>query len=103
MAKETKQIDTRESIQKFITEGREVLIKKENETSFVRIYLNNEDIDYTQKWCISINGNEFYVSEILINCFTRTLTEDIKEVVFVHHIVCEAKEILFKDNVATIN
>ena len=103
MGKETKQIDTIQSIQKFITEGREVLIKKENETSFVRIYPNNEDLDDTQKWCISINGNEFYASEILINCFTRTLTEDIKEVVFVHHIVCEAKEILFKNNVATIN
>jgi hypothetical protein len=103
MSKETKQIDKLQSIQKFITEGREVLIKKENETSFVRIYPNNSDIDETQKWCISINGNEFYTSEVLIKCFTRTLTQNIQEISIKHHIICEAKEILFKNNVATIN
>jgi hypothetical protein len=103
MGKETKQIDTIQSIQKFITEGREVLIKKENETSFVRIRYNNSDTDGTKKWRILINGNELLTSEIIINCFSRTLTENLEEVGIKHHIVCEAKEILFKNNVATIN
>ena len=87
MGKETKQIDTIQSIQKFITEGREVLIKKENETSFVRIRYNNSDTDGTKKWRILINGNELLTSEIIINCFSRTLTENLEEVGIKHHIV----------------
>lgn len=102
MEKETKQVSTTESIQKFILEGRDVVIKKENETSFVRIRYNNTDTDGTQKWRIIINGNEFHASEIIINCPTRTLTENFTEVGVKHHIVCDAKEIIFKNNVATI-
>ena len=80
-----------------------MLIKKENETSFVRLRYNNSDTDGTQKWRIIINGNEFFTSDIFINCFSRTLSENIEEVGIKHHIICEAKEILFKNNVATIN
>lgn len=103
MAKAKKTIDQTSQIQKFITEGREVVMKKENETSFVRIRLNNMDVDGIEKWRIFINGNEFRVAEIIINCQTRTLTEKFEEIGIKHHIVCEAKEIIFKNNIVHIN
>lgn len=103
MSEKNKQISQRESIQKFIIEGREVVIKKENETSFVRIRYNNMDTDGVEKWRILINGNEFHTSEIIINTPTRTLTENFEDVGIKNHIVCEAREIIFKNNIATIN
>lgn len=90
-------------IQKNITEGRMVVMKKEGATSFVRIRFNNMDTDGSEKWRVIINGNQFHTSEILINCRTRTLTEKFEDVGIKHHIVCDANEIVFKDNVATIN
>ena len=101
-AKNKKETNPVESIQKFILEGREVVLKKENETSFVRIRFNNMDTDGTQKWRIIINGNEFQTAEIIINCATRTLTEKFEDVGIKHHVVCDAKEIIFKNNIATI-
>jgi len=103
MAKTKKEIDPKETIQKYILEGREVVLKKENETSFVRIRFNNTDTDGTEKWRIIINGNEFHTSEIIINCQTRTLTERFEDVGVKHHIVCDGKEIIFKSNIAHIN
>jgi hypothetical protein len=103
MAKAKKTIDTTSEIQKFITEGRQVVMKKENETSFVRIRFNNMDIDGIEKWRILINGNELRVAEIIINCQTRTLTEKFEDVGIKHHIVCDAKEIIFKNNIAHVN
>lgn len=94
--------DTKETIQKYILEGRKVLIKKENETSFVRIRFNNNDTDGTTKWRVIINGNLFHTSEIVFNCQTRTMTENFDEVGIKHHIVCNANEIIFKNNVAYI-
>ena len=101
-AKTKKDTNPVESIQKFILEGREVVLKKENETSFVRIRFNNMDTDGTGKWRVIINGNEFQTAEIIINCPTRTLTEKFEDVGVKHHVVCEAKEIIFKNNIATI-
>ena len=103
MEKDKKELSATDTIQKFIVEGREVVMKKENETSFVRIRMNNMDTDGTEKWRITINGNEFHTSEIIINCPTRTFTEKFEDVGIKHHIVCEAKEIIFKNNIATIN
>ena len=103
MAKAKKTIDTTSEIQKFITEGRQVVMKKENETSFVRIRFNNMDTDGIEKWRILINGNELRVAEIIINCQTRTLTEKFEDVGIKHHIVCDAKEIIFKNNIAHVN
>jgi hypothetical protein len=104
MKKDKKEQQTQtQIIQKSITEGRQVIMKKENQTSFVRIRFNNMDTDGSEKWRIIINGNEFHTSEILINCKTRTLTENFEDVGIKHHIVCDANEIIFKDNVATIN
>ena len=90
-------------IQKNILDGRQVIMKKENETSFVRIRYNNMDTDGSEKWRLIVNGNEFHTSEILINCLTRTLTEKFEDVGIKNHIVCDAKEIIFKNNIATIN
>ena len=103
MEKDKKELSATDTIQKFIVEGREVVMKKENETSFVRIRMNNMDTDGTEKWRITINGNEFHTSEIIINCPTRTFTEKFEDVGIKHHIVCEAKEIIFKNNIATVN
>jgi len=103
MKTENKEVTAKETIQKFISEGREVVMMKENETSFVRIRFNNDDTDGTNKWRILINGNEFYTSEIIINCPTRTLTEKFEEIGIKHHIVCEAKKIVFKGNMANID
>ena len=103
MAKAKKTIDTTSEIQKFITEGRQVVMKKENETSFVRIRFNNMDIDGIEKWRILINGNELRVAEIIINCQTRTLSEKFEDIGVKHHIVCDAKEIIFKNNIAHVN
>jgi len=103
MSGKNKQISQTESIQKFIIEGREVIMKKEEETSFVRIRINSTDKEGMEKWRILINGNEFHTSEIIINCPSRTLTETFNDVGVKHHIICEAKEIIFKNNIATIN
>ena len=102
MKKDKKELSATDSIQKFIVEGREVVMKKENETSFVRIRFNNSDTDGTEKWRIIINGNEFRTSEIIINCPTRTFSEKFEDVGVKHHVVCDAKEIIFKNNIATI-
>lgn len=102
METEKQKITAKETIQKFISEGRDVVMMKENETSFVRIRFNNEDTDNAKKWRILINGNEFYTSEIIINCLTRTLTEKFDEIGVKHHIVCDAKKIVFKGNIATV-
>lgn len=103
MKKETKQVGAVEAIQKFIAEGREVIIKKENDTSLVRIRQNSMDINGSEKWRVIINGNEFRTNEVIINCPTRTMTEIVKEVGVKNHIGCDAKEIVFKYNIATIN
>ena len=97
--KETNQTET---IQKYILEGRKVVIKKEGETSFVRIRINNTDTDGNEKWRLIVNGNEFHTSEIIINCSTRTFTEKFEDIGIKHHIVCDAKEIIFEKNIANI-
>lgn len=92
-----------EKIQTYISEGREVLLKKENEKTHVAIRYNNTDADGTKKWRILLNGNEFLVSEIIINIPSKTETVDIKDVGIKHHISCLANQIEFKNNVAFIN
>lgn len=104
MTKEKKAKETQtEIIQRNIKEGRQVVMKKEHEALFVRIRFNNMDTDGSEKWRLIVNGNEFHTSEIIINCPTRTLTERFEEIGVKHHIVCDAREIIFKDNIATIN
>jgi hypothetical protein len=100
--KKTTQTQT-EIIQENIKEGRLVVMRKEDETLFVRIRFNNMDTDGSEKWRLLVNGNEFYTSEIIINCPTKTFSEKFEEIGVKHHIVCDAKDITFKNNIATIN
>ena len=78
------------------------MVKKEKENTLVRIRLNNTDTDGTTKWRVIINGNELHTSEIVVNCQTRTLTENFEDVGIKHHMVCNANEILFENNIAYI-
>jgi len=103
MPLEKKELSKTDSIQKLISQGREVILKKENETSFIRIYYNDSKNKFYEKWLLIINGNKFHTSEIIINCPTRTLTGKFEKIDIEQHIVCDAKEVVFKDNVATIN
>ena len=94
--------NSKDTIQKQIIAGRRVVLKKENETLFVRIRFNNLDTDGSEKWRILVMGYEFHTSEIFIKCETRTLSEKFEEIGDKHHIVCDAKEIEFLNNMATI-
>jgi hypothetical protein len=96
------QIEQTAHIQKFITKGTRVLLKKENEKSFVRLRFNNTDTDGTQKWRIIVNGNEFYASEVVVKCPTRTFTEKFEDVGIKHHIVCDCDQVEFENNIAII-
>ncbi len=103
--KQHQQQNSTATLQKFITEGREILIKKPEEKTSVYIRYNNEDADGSRKWRIILNGNEFFVGEILIGVVSRTTSLPIIEgtTEIKHHICCLANEILFKDNVAKIS
>lgn len=104
MAKSIKLAETQtEIIQRNIKEGHHVVMKKEHESLFVRIRFNNMDTDGSEKWRLLVNGNEFQTSEIIINCQSRTFSEKFEDIGIKHHVVCEAKEITFKGNIATIN
>jgi hypothetical protein len=100
----TKETKT-QAIQRQIFDGRKVVIigSRENKpTALVRIRYNNTDTNGTQKWRIIIDNEEYRTSEIKINCPTRTLTEKFEEIGEKHHIVCDAKEVIFEKNIATI-
>lgn len=90
-------------IQKNILEGRKVaIINSEKLSTLVRVRYNNSDTDGTQKWRVIIDNQEFHTSEIKISCPTRTLTETFEEIGEKHHIVCDAKGVIFENNVANI-
>ena len=100
VTKETKS----QTIQRQILEGRKVeLFNSEKSTTLVRIRYNNLDTDGNQKWRVLIGNEEYYTSEIKINCPTRTATETFEEVGEKHHIVCEATMIVFEKKIATIH
>lgn len=98
-----KLINQQEEIQLYISEGRDILMKKENEMTHVAIRYNNSDTDGTKKWRILLNKNEFLVSEIFVNILSKTETVDIKDIGIKHHISCSANQIEFKNNIAYIN
>jgi adenylylsulfate kinase len=102
MPPEKNELSKLDSVQKFILEGREVVLKKEDETSFVRIYNNNSATQSSEKWLLIINGNKFHTSEVNINCRTRTFTGKFEDMDIENHIVCDANEVKFKNNIATI-
>jgi len=98
----SKEMNTQLEIQKLITSGRKVLLKKENELTLVRIRYNNTDTDGTTKWRLLLNGNEFQVSEIVIHTKSRTFSEKFEDIGIKHHIICDAREIIIENNIANI-
>ena len=95
---------SKETLQSYILEGRRILLKKTNQTQKVQIRFNHWDIDGTRKWRVIVDGVEFHTSNILITANSRTESEFFEEIgEFKHHIVVDANEIEFIDNVANIS
>jgi len=93
-----------QAIQRQILDGRKVvIISNEKTLTLVKIISNNIDTDGSKKWLIIINKEEYYTSEIKINCFSSTFSEKLDNFTEKNSIVCEAKEIIFENNVATIH
>ena len=95
---------TANNLQDLILEGRKILMKKPEDTYFVQIRFNLNDIDGTRKWRVILDGIEFHVSEILLSIPCRTESEFYEDLGgYKHHIVAEAKEVVFEKLIAYIN
>ncbi len=98
-----KKTQSKDSVQQLILSGKNIVFKKNDSYIFVEIRFNHNDIDGTRKWRVIFRGSEFHTSEILINIASKTKSKFIEEFGgYQHHIVCDASEIVFKDNVANI-
>lgn len=94
---------TANALQDLILEGKKILMKKSDDNYFIEIRFNHNDIDGTRKWRIILDDLEFHTSEILINISSRTESKFVEEFGgYQHHIVCDAREVIFKDNIANI-
>lgn len=92
-----------QAIQRQILDGRKVVIINSQKTlALVKIINNSIDTDGNKKWLITINKEEYYTSEIKINCFSSTFSEKLDNLTEKNYIICEAKEIIFENNVANI-
>jgi hypothetical protein len=92
------------NLQDLISEGRKILMKKTESKYFVQMRFNFNDVDGTRKWRVILDGLEFQVSEIVINTICKTeseLYEDLSG--YKHHIIAEAKEVVFEKLIAYIN
>jgi hypothetical protein len=95
---------TATNLQDLISEGRKILIKKPQGNYFIQIRYNLNDIDGTRKWRIILDGLEFQVSEIKLTIPCRTESEFHEDLGgYKHHIVTEAKEVVFEKLIAYIN
>jgi len=95
---------TASDLQNLILEGRKILMKKPEGQYFIQIRFNHNDIDGTRKWRVLLDGLEFQVSEIFLSRQCRTESvydEDFGG--YKHHIVADAKEVLFEKSIAYIN
>ena len=91
-------------LQKFILEGKKVLLKKVDRKQKIQIRFNNKDVDGTTKWRLIVDGSEYQTSEIKILIESRTETEyfaDLQELK--HHIVVDAEKVEFNNNIAYIS
>jgi len=92
------------NLQDLILEGRKILMKKPEGNYFIQIRFNNNDIDGTRKWRVIIDGLEFHVSEIILSVPCKTESEFYEDLGgYKHHIVAEAKEVIFDKLIAYIN
>jgi hypothetical protein len=92
------------NLQDLILEGRKILMKKPEDSYFIQIRFNHNDIDGTRKWRVIMDGLEFHVSEIFLSRQCRTESvydEDFGG--YKHHIVADAKEVIFDKLIAYIN
>ena len=95
---------TANKLQDLILEGRKILMRKPEGNYFIQIRFNFNDIDGTRKWRIILDGLEFYVSEIILSVPCRTESEFYEDLGgYKHHIITEAKEVVFEKLIAYIN
>jgi len=95
---------TATNLQDLISEGRKILMKKPDSKYFIQIRFNFNDIDGTRKWRIILDGLEFQVSEIKLTIPCKTESEFYEDLGgYKHHIVAEAKEVVFDKLIAYIN
>lgn len=99
-----KKTQSKDSVQELILIGKNIVFKKNDSNHiFVQIRFNHNDIDGTRKWRVIFRNSEFHTSEIVINIPSKTESKFSEELGgYKHHIVCDASEIVFKDNVANI-
>ena len=95
---------TATNLQDLISEGRKILMKKPEGSYFVQIRFNFNDVDGTRKWRVIMDGLEFQVSEILLSVPCKTESEFSEDMGgYKHHIVSNAKEVVFEKLIAYIN
>ena len=95
---------TATNLQDLISEGRKILMKKPEGSYFVQIRFNFNDVDGTRKWRVIMDGLEFQVSEILLSVPCKTESEFSEDMGgYKHHIVGNAKEVVFEKLIAYIN
>lgn len=96
-----KKTQSKDSVQQLILSGKNIVFKKNDSLIFVEIRFNHNDIDGTRKWKIIFRGCEFHANEIFINITSRTKSKFVEEFGgYQHHIVCDASEIVFENNIA---
>jgi hypothetical protein len=79
-------------------------MKKPEGSYFVQIRFNFNDVDGTRKWRVIMDGLEFQVSEILLSVPCKTESEFSEDIGgYKHHIVGNAKEVVFEKLTAYIN
>jgi hypothetical protein len=92
------------ALQDLILEGRKILMKKPEGKYFIQIRFNHNDIDGTRKWRVIMDGLEFHISEIILSVPTKTQSEFYEDLGgYKHHIVADAKEVVFDKLIAYIN
>jgi hypothetical protein len=89
-------------IQDSITEGKEVIINREDRKTEVYVSQNTNDTDGTQKWTLLLDGNEFFSKEVVFGTLASTFSINIKDVGIRHCIHCKAIEVVFKDSIAYV-
>jgi hypothetical protein len=95
---------TANALQDLILQGRKILMKKPEGNYFIEIRFNHNDIDGTRKWRVIMDGLEFHVTEVILNTTCKTESTFYEELGgYKHHIIAEAKEVVFEKLIAYIN
>jgi hypothetical protein len=93
-----------ETLQRYIIEGKKILLKKPEKKQFIQIRFNLNDVDGTRKWRVIVDGIEFHTKEVFINCQSRTESEYYPELQgYKHHIVIDSNQVEFINNTANIS